>query len=150
MQAQLDLYILFHNISQLLRRNLAEEKMYKVEETDYKTLISFLNDAVEDIESLQSRGQLQSSNLSAAYAIPYLFQAYDERKSDFVELFSASIPDQQEFFKTIRDKLKTYYDTKTMDNHLREKLGDFFDVLSQYYGDTNQFEKVELITEDVN
>lgn len=149
MQPQSDLYILFHNISQLLRRDLTKEKMYRVEETDYRKLIGFLDDAVEDIESLQSRGQLQSSNLSAAYAIPYLFQAYDERKSDFAGLF-ASTPDQKEFFKLIRDKIRVYYDTKTMDSSLREKLADFFDALSQYYDSTHQFEKVELITEEVN
>jgi hypothetical protein len=83
--------------------------MYPVEEKNFKELLKFLKDLIDNVESLSKRNQLSSENLNAAYAIPILFRAYESNKDDLNRILKLPSNDRKAFLKFIYRALDKYY-----------------------------------------
>lgn len=148
MNPEQDLRLLFKNMAYFLKVDLSKHKMYKVEERYFQKVLSFFDDLVQDVETFSKDQRISSDNLSAAFAIPVMFEAAD-RNHELSELFPGSRDDKKHFFAEINRCLKDYQDSKVLEPKLKIALADFFATLAEEYSQPHPFEKIEYLTTKV-
>ena len=146
MLAEQDLHMMFFNMAHLLSVDLKSYKIYPVERRHFENLLKFLHDVITDVESFSTSNQLSSNNLSAGYAIPELFNAYESHRDAFLLLFDAKKEeDRKEFFKWLCSTLEKYYADQEIDDKLKDLLHLFFATLAKTYTKPSHFERLESV-----
>jgi hypothetical protein len=148
MNSDQDLRLLFKNMAYLLRLDLSNHKMYKVEELYFQEVLSFFEELVRNVESFSNNLQISSTNLSAAFAIPVLFEAADKNR-ELIAQFAGSRDDKQHFFAEITRCLRDYQNRKLLQPKLKGAMADFFEALANEYTQVYPFERIDYLTAKV-
>lgn len=144
------LRLLFINISNLLNQDINGKELHPAEENYFKDILSFFLNVSNAINSWSNNRKVESNNLISLYAIPDLYNTYNNNKDVFAELVENDTEEANKFFEAIYKSLKEYYDNRKLDPKTKKLLHEFFLFLSKQYSSEYQFETVEYLSSDIN